>query len=94
MGRIEFKKHENTKLVEKAKSLGADYFEDDCAIFIVPKKYGTFRLGIQLNLGDNHIRFGKIIEDCNNFEKWEESYNIYLEEQLWIIEILSRITKK
>jgi len=67
--RIEFKKRNlATKFTKFCEDNGADYFEDDGGIWIIPKKYDDKLLAIRLE-DNGRFSFGYIIEECNNFEQ-------------------------
>ncbi len=74
------------------KQNGATYFEEERGIWIISKKYGEFRIAIGLQK-DGASCFGKINESCDNFEKMADFETICNEEQKWIIETLTNISK-
>ena len=89
--RIEFKKADRqSKFTKFCKENGADYFEDDCGIWIIPKKYGDSFASIRLD-EDGDFQFGTINEYCNNFEDYGGFF--LNEESDWIIETLKIIKK-
>ena len=92
--RIEFKKPKikEDKFIKFLKSNGADYYEDEKGIFIIPKKQGKYRTAIQLRK-DEFITFGCMDESCNNFVADNDKKLYYPQEQGWIIGILEK-TKK
>ena len=73
-----------------AKKLKADYVEDDNIYFICPIKYGTYTAGIEFSNYDNFVGIGIIQNETKNFKNLK--YNaLYLEEQTWVISVLTRI---
>ncbi len=93
MSRTYFKKTMNKgNLFEFCKKNGANYIEDGLGIWIVPKKYGDYRIAIAL-AEDGLISFGEINESCENFEGTRTCGDIYRGEQKWIIEVLTRLQK-
>ncbi len=89
--RIEFKKpNKQNNFIKFCKENGANYFEDDCGIWIIPKKCGEYFASIRLD-EDGMWKPGKIDEDCNNFEACDGRY--LNKEVDWIIETLKIIKK-
>jgi len=80
------------ELFKFCKENGANYFEAGRGVWIIPKKYGTSRIAVAL-CEYGGICFGKINESCENFEDVGEDKWISREEQKWIIQILTRISK-
>ncbi len=90
--RINFKKQEikASKFFKFCENNGADYFEDSCGIWIIPKKCGEYLASIKLD-EDGSFQCGIINEECNNFDGYNGSF---LNEELdWIIKTLEIINK-
>ena len=92
--RIDFKKHkiQRSKFFKFCEQNGADYFEDESGVWIIPKKYGSYLMAIKLD-EDGQISFGKIEdESCMNFDQSTCDF-VSIEEQDWIIKTLTLFKK-
>jgi len=89
--RINFKKQEIKASIffKFCEENGADYFESDgdYAVWIIPKKYGEFRMGIKLE-ENGWVSFVTIDESCMNING-KSGGGIHAEEQEWIVKTLS-----
>jgi len=70
---------------------GADYFENSCGVWKMPKKEGDSKAAIKVD-DDMLFNIGKIDESCDNFETHYGRY--YKEEALWIADTLKHIFGK
>jgi len=93
MARIYFKKDPNQKqkkFMDACKKAGADYFEDECAVWKMPTKVGKVRCAIEITK-DGKFCMGKIRESCDNFESIESDDKHFSSEAEWIIETLTKL---
>ena len=86
------KKPRVSKLFKFAEAHNADYFENNEAIWVKPKKSKGAENRIAINFDENgDCNIGIINEDCLNFER--TSGDNKPESQKWIIEILTMLQK-
>ena len=93
--RIEFKKQKikTNKFVKFCEKNGADYYEDNSGVWMMPKKYGAYRLGVRLReYSMGHIDIGIIDESCMNFQKTSHS-GLFDEEVEWLVQLLPMLTE-
>ena len=91
--RIEFKKKniKKSKFFRFCEENGADYFEDNCGVWYMPKKKGVVSAALKLE-EKGKVVFGEINEECMNFESISDT-TYFKVEQEWIIKTLTLFQK-
>jgi hypothetical protein len=79
------------KLYRFAKENGADYIEENKAIWKIPKQYGTIKIAVCLD-NEGEIYLGTINPNCDNFELGTNEV-LFVEELKWIGD-MSKILSK
>ena len=93
MVRIYFKKDPNQKnreFLDACKKAGADYFEEDSAVWKMPKQVGITRAAISISK-EGRFKVGIINKSCDNFECIKDNQFYYKEEAEWFIATLSKL---
>jgi hypothetical protein len=81
------------KFIDLVKELGADYYENDKAVWVMPKKYGDYRMAFALRRKDNKMVTGYVYEDCLNFYE-KSDHRLWPEEIIWVSETAGEVAKE